>query len=148
MRPANAYGEGQSGELGQGFVAAAIHGFLRNSPITIFGEGGTIRDYIHVEDIAAGITAALDHGCIGETYNIGTGTGTSNIEIIEILSAFASESGIERPPVNINMVRTFDVSRNTLDSSELFRVSGWRPRVSLKDGLARCWRYATTNEHQ
>ncbi|NTW89230.1 MAG: NAD-dependent epimerase/dehydratase family protein, partial [Desulfobulbaceae bacterium] len=78
VRPGNAYGEGQKPFVGQGFVSTAIVSILQEKEITLFGESGTIRDYVHVSDVAAGIHAALDKGMPGSCYNIGTGSGLSN----------------------------------------------------------------------
>ncbi len=62
VRPANAYGVQQRSRTGQGFLAAAIDAILSRREIEIFGDAGTIRDYIHVTDVASGILAALDFG--------------------------------------------------------------------------------------
>src|SRR6267154_449738 len=53
-RPGNAYGEGQRPSTGQGFVAEAIARTLEDQVISLFGDQGTVRDYIHVADIASG----------------------------------------------------------------------------------------------
>jgi UDP-glucose 4-epimerase len=62
VRPGNAYGETQKPFVGQGFIATAIASILTQQELYLYGESGTIRDYIHVEDIAAGIVGALVHG--------------------------------------------------------------------------------------
>jgi len=55
VRPANAFGEGQRTYSGQGFIATAIASVLDGRELTLFGEQGTIRDYLHVADVATGI---------------------------------------------------------------------------------------------
>ena len=82
VRPANAYGVGQRPFIGQGFIATAIASAIKGIPIEIFGKTGTVRDYIYVSDLASGIVSALDHGHLSETYNIGSGVGLSNLEIV------------------------------------------------------------------
>ena len=72
-RPSNAYGDGQKPFAGQGFIPTVIASALEGKSITIFGENGSIRDYIHVTDVATGIAAALEKGLLGEFYNIGSG---------------------------------------------------------------------------
>lgn len=138
VRPSNAYGEGQRPATGQGFVAAAIAAALSGSEIQIFGQDGTIRDYIHVTDVASGILAALELGEEGKVYNIGTGIGTSNIAIVKILERFAAEQNL---PLRTSVLpaRKFDVSANILDSSRLHNKSGWKPAIALEEGLKRAW---------
>jgi UDP-glucose 4-epimerase len=139
VRPANAYGEIQCSGKGQGFIAEAIDAVIAGMEIQIYGDRGTIRDYIHVDDVALGIIAALDHGASGGIYNIGTGVGTSNLDIISMLRELTAPEGID-VKYGILPARVFDVEANILDSSELERISGWRPLVSVVDGIRRVWK--------
>lgn len=138
VRPANAYGEEQRAAGGQGFIAAAMHAIVRGEEFGVFGPEGTVRDYIHVSDIASGILAALDHGEIGGTYNIGTGTGRNNLEVLGEIERFASRDGL---PMLVKTLppRRFDVPANVLDSRKLKAVSGWLPRVDFSSGIERVW---------
>jgi UDP-glucose 4-epimerase len=138
VRPANAYGESQRPFVGQGFVATAIASVLAGQEITLFGENGTIRDYIHAEDIAAGIVAALNDGVPGEIYNIGSGTGRSNRDILDALTPLATEAGLDIR-LSILPMRSFDVPVNILDSSKLHALTGWQPTVTFEDGIRRTW---------
>jgi len=143
-RPANAYGESQRPGTGQGFIAAAVHAALNSVPIEVFGTDGTIRDYIHVEDIADGLVNVLDSGANGECYNIGTGIGSSNRQIIDLIEGMATATGFKLE-VDAKPPRSFDVPENVLDSSKLAGISGWKPRVSLKQGIERVWNHALRN---
>ncbi len=141
VRPANAYGEDQRSGTGQGFLAAAIHAILNGREIEIYGEQGTIRDYVYVSDVASGIMAALRNGHDGKIYNIGTGIGASNLEIVSILREFAERDGFTvrtktLPP------RQFDVEANVLDSSRLRNDAGWSPKIHLRNGIERMWNAA------
>lgn len=140
-RPGNAYGELQAGDVGQGFIATAIWRCLRQQDITVFGERGTTRDYIHVDDIATALMALLDQGVIGETYNIGTGVGADNLQILDLLAALAVESGMTPPKVQINPARPFDVKANILDITKLSTTTGWHPGITLPTGIRRCWNH-------
>jgi len=141
VRPANAYGEDQQAGTGQGFIATAVSAILSAREIEIFGPEGTIRDYIHVSDVATGILTALDHGEDGEIYNLGTGVGTSNAGIIGMLEKLAGKGGV---PVLTKILppRKFDVEANILDSTKLRTRAGWAPTIPLKQGLARAWEEA------
>lgn len=138
VRPANAYGEIQQSGKGQGFIAEAVDAVMGGREIQIYGERGTIRDYIHVDDVAAGIIAALDHGESGSVYNIGTGVGTTNVDVIDHLSRLAAPVGIGVTCRKLPS-RVFDVAANVLDSTSLREVSGWNPWVSVSEGIRRVW---------
>ena len=138
VRPANAYGEDQLAGTGQGFIAAVMAAAFGGREVEIFGAEGTIRDYVHVSDVAAGIVAALDHGQDGEIYNIGTGVGTSNSGIIKIIEGLAGNNGVQ-VLTKVLPSRTFDVEANVLDSAKLSVCSGWTPMIPLEEGLKRAW---------
>lgn len=136
VRPANAYGEIQQSGKGQGFIAEAVDAAIAGREIQIYGQNGTIRDYIHVDDVAAGIIAALDHGKRGGVYNIGTGVGTSNVEVIDHLRRLGTPLGISVQCKKLPS-RIFDVAANVLDSKSLKQISGWKPSVTVSEGIRR-----------
>ena len=140
VRPGNAYGEGQRPFTGQGFVATAMGSILRHKEIVLFGEQGTIRDYVYVGDVARGIAAGLEHGIPGSVYNIGSGIGRSNREILEVIEALARPAGY-RLRIRIAPPRPFDVPINVLDCRKLHRAAGWQPRVPLEEGIQRTWNW-------
>ena len=134
VRPSNVYGVGQYPYVGQGFVSTAIASAIKGFPIKIFGERGTVRDYIYISDLASGIVSALLQGRLSETYNIATGVGLSNLDIIEVLKPLMHEIGCN---VTIDHLpkQTSDVMDNVLDCKKLTTDTGWSPKVSLIDGL-------------
>jgi UDP-glucose 4-epimerase len=138
VRPSNAYGEYQQPFTGQGFIATAIKSILARQAVDIFGPGGTVRDYLHVEDIARGIIAALDFGKPSEVYNIGCGIGRNNLDVLETIRNFAEPSGYA-VGMNIFPEREFDVPVNILDSSKLRSISAWRPEIDFQEGVLRTW---------
>ncbi len=136
VRPANAYGAGQRPFVGQGFISTAMASAMQGKPVKIFGERGAIRDYVYVEDIAEGILAVLEHGHVGEIYNLGSSVGRSNREVLSEMAPLMQEIGcvirIESAPERI-----FDVKTNVLDSSKLRQHTNWVPQVAFDDGLRR-----------
>lgn len=146
VRPANAFGEHQNPYAGQGFIAAAIAAILSRKGISIYGANGTIRDYIHVDDVAGGIVAALEHGQPGTTYNIGSGEGRNNREILDELRPYAQSLSI---PVQIEILpaRKFDVEANVLDSARLRADTGWSIRVPFHQGIERTWEWFVGNKN-
>lgn len=141
VRPGNPYGPNQLGNLGQGFVGAALFAMLQRQPVRVFGERGTVRDYVFIEDLVAGLSAALNHGAVGETYNIGTGIGLDNRAVLDVLDKVAYSSGYT-VDIKTQPSRPFDVAANVLSSARLTYVSGWRPRIEFSEGIARTWAWA------
>jgi UDP-glucose 4-epimerase len=138
VRPGNAYGPEQLPFTGQGFIATAVGSVLARKPVTVFGDRGTVRDYVHVDDVASAIVAALDHGMSGRVYNVGTGVGLDNMDILDLIQTAAAPSGFN-VKVDFAPARPADVSANVLDSSALHRVSGWTARISCEEGVRQVW---------
>jgi len=147
VRPANAFGERQQPFTGQGFVATAIASILRGEEVVLYGESGTIRDYIHVVDLANGIAAALEHGQSGSFYNLGSGVGRSNKEILDAIRPLARSAGLE-VHVKVLPPRGFDVGVNILNSQKLEQETGWKARVSFAEGLERTWNWFYDNHRR
>ena len=138
VRPANAFGPGQRAYAGQGFIGTAIASLLDGRPIDIFGEDGTIRDYLHVHDMATGIVAALVDGRPGEVYNLGSGEGNSNRQVVDILLPLAHAMGLN-PEIRILAGRPFDVKANILEITKIQDHTGWRPSQSFSKSLEQTW---------
>ena len=138
VRPANAYGLGQQPFLGQGFIATAMGHILDHKPVTVFGERGTIRDYVHVRDVASAMVAALQLGINGDIYNIGSGVGRSNLDMLDLIRPLAQAQNLQ---VNITheAERKFDVTANVLNFGRLLSCTGWLPKVSIEEGLLEMW---------
>lgn len=145
VRPGNAYGVGQRPFVGQGFISTAMASVMRGMPIKIFGQHGTVRDYLYVSDLASGIVNALEHGQLSETYNLGSGVGLSNADVIEAIKPLMRKIGCD---VQVESLpeRAFDVKANVLDSTKLKEHTGWRPQVKLEDGLVRTYEWLRTTE--
>jgi len=141
VRPGNPYGPNQLGNLGQGFIASAIFSLLNNKQVNIFGERGTVRDYIYIDDLTNGLVAALDKGKVGEVYNIGTGIGLDNREVLDAIVKISDQSKF---PLNlvIQPERSFDVAENVLSSVKLTYITVWKPKVSFQTGLKKTWLWA------
>lgn len=138
VRPANAYGPGQRPFTGQGFIATAMGSILKQEEVTVFGESGTVRDYVHVADVARGIMAVLQSGGAGQVYNLGSGIGRNNRDVLRAIEPLAAKCNL---PVRIRFEpeRRFDVSANVLDCTKLRACSGWEPEEDFNEGLSSMW---------
>ena len=155
FNPVGAHPSGLIGEDPSGipnnlmpFVAQVAVG--RRESVSVFGgdyptpDGTGVRDYIHVEDLAAGHLAALSYatGRPGRhVFNLGTGRGTSVLEMIE---AFAHAAG--KPiPYRIVDRRPGDIAECWADPARAADVLGWRATRSLEDMVASTWKWQTMN---
>lgn len=115
LRPSNPYGHGQNLYGKQGLIAVAIGRILSDQPITIWGNGSAIRDYIYIDDLSEAFYQLLQKDVVNEIINIGSGKGISINEIISILKE-VTEKEIKIEFVNS---RKADVSNMILDISKL-----------------------------
>jgi UDP-glucose 4-epimerase len=107
-------------------------------------DGTGVRDYIHVLDLAAGHVAALAwmEGRTGvEVFNLGTGKGSS---VLEIIDTFGKACGKEIPYV-IDPRRAGDIAMNYGDASKAEKVLGWHAENDLADMCADSWRWQSMN---
>ena len=138
LRPSNAYGPGQIPFRGQGFVATAMATIMNGGTVRVFGRPGTVRDYVFVDDIAKAIVLALEKGENSAIYNVGSGHGLSNDDVLDHMEKILARDGLsvrrEYAPI-----RPEDVACNVLDVSEFQRVTGWSPEVGIENGLERTY---------
>ncbi|HEV8390560.1 MAG TPA: NAD-dependent epimerase/dehydratase family protein, partial [Dongiaceae bacterium] len=112
LRAANCYGPGQAVKRRQGLIAAILRCNQSGQPLKIAGDGTIVRDYVHVEDVVDALVAAIDGAPgAGERINIGSGRGTSILELIDLFAAIAGR----RLAVEFGPANDFDVPHNVLD---------------------------------
>ena len=134
LRPSNPYGPLQNRVMNQGFIGKLLDASRYNLPITIYGDdGGNIRDYIYIEDLAKGIIAAARQGRVGQIYNLGTGIGYTNLDVVGLVERLL---GIKIPLIR-EPRRPFDVRASILCTKKSSSESGWRYETSLQDGLKK-----------
>ncbi len=137
LRFANVYGERQ-GDGGEGGVISIFaRSVAEGKEITIFGDGEQTRDFIYAGDVAAGVAAALTTAQTNVVYNLSTQTQTSLRELVSVLSDVAGRRiipkyGPERPG---------DIYKSSLSNARARRGLGWKPSVSLEEGLRRTYAY-------
>ena len=156
LRYFNPIGAHQSGQIGEDpngipnnllpYVAQVAVGKLQS--VGVFGDdydtpdGTGVRDYIHVVDLARGHVAALQHMKAGASiYNLGTGNGTS---VLEIIKAFSKACGRDLP-YEIKPRRTGDIAACYADCSKAERELGWRAELSIEQACADSWRWQSQN---
>jgi UDP-glucose 4-epimerase len=132
LRFANVYGPRQEAGLEGGVVAIFLEAMAANEETKIFGDGRQTRDFVHVDDV---VRALLKAPGTSSVFNIGSGRETSVLELHERCRAVCGDS---REPT-MEAAREGDVQRSSLDVSRAADELGWRPEVTLDEGLRRTW---------
>jgi UDP-glucose 4-epimerase len=135
LRFANVYGPRQDAGLEGGVVAIFLERLARAQETIIYGDGGHSRDFVFVDDIVSAALATV--GRRGGPFNVGSGVATT---VAELHAACAKVAGSDDLPT-VAEARLGDVRRSVLDVSLIERELGWRPQVSLADGLERTWNW-------
>ncbi|MDR7301854.1 NAD-dependent epimerase/dehydratase family protein [Haloactinomyces albus] len=134
---ANVYGPRQDPHGEAGVVAIFAGALLEGRATTVFGDGGNTRDYVYVEDVARAFLAAAGERGSGCRYNIGTGMQTSDRELHTLAATAAGAA--DRP--EHAPARPGDVRFSALDAGAAARELGWKPEVTIADGVARTVEY-------
>jgi dTDP-glucose 4,6-dehydratase len=138
-RCSNNYGHYQFPEK---VIPLFVTNLLDGRKIPLYGDGGNIRDWLHVDDHCLGIQLALDKGRSGEIYNIGGGTEMTNRELTERLLAAC---GADWSSVEQVTDRKAHDRRYSLDISKITDELGYRPQVDFESGLAATVRWYVDN---
>src|SRR3954447_17183584 len=133
MRFANVYGPRQDAGLEGGVVAIFLERLARGEETLIFGDGAQSRDFVYVDDVVDALLATV--GRTGGPFNVGTG---DDLTVAQLLAACARVAAVETQP-RFEEARLGDVRRSVLDVGRIEHDLGWRPRVSLAEGLQRTW---------
>ena len=136
LRYPNVYGSRQNPFGEAGVIAIFAHQMLGGEQPTIFGPGDKTRDYTHVSDIVEANILAIERGR-NLICNIGTGVETSDQDIFD---AIAKALGYSSSPI-FTSVRPGEIQRICLDWSKAEQELGWRPKTTLKDGIAKTVSY-------
>ncbi len=134
LRVANVYGPGQPAGRSQGIVGTCLAAVQRGDTVRVFGDGRTVRDYIHVSDVATAVVELARTGGPESVVNVGSGVGHT---ILDLLGLIAKVSGVE-PSVEFSPDRGFDVRAIVLDTTLLTSLIPWRP-AAFEEGLRHTW---------
>lgn len=139
LRFGNVYGPRQDPHGEAGVVAIFCGRIIRGEKLTIFGDGHQTRDYVYVGDVARAIFMAATNplpvkgGVDARAFNIGTGRGTSVLELAKLLQNAAASN----VPVALAPARAGEVQDSFLGCAKAHELLGWKPDVTLPDGLKR-----------
>lgn len=142
VRASNAYGPGQPTRRGQGVIAHWLDAIRREEPIRVLGDPETKRDYVYISDLVDALLLVADVPDSPDRpriVNIGSGTGTSLAELIDLISKTVGFP-IE---VEYSSARGFDAPSTWVDVALARTALGFSPLVDLREGLSKTWRAAS-----
>ena len=123
---------------------------LSGKPLPVYGRGENVRDWLFVEDHAEALLMVATKGASGETYNIGGNAEARNIDIVRRICALLDEARPANGPhdqlIEFVADRPGHDFRYAIDASKIRDRLGWRPSVTLDEGLARTVAWYLDNE--
>ena len=124
---------------------------LAGKPLPIYGDGSNIRDWLYVEDHADALLLVLERGALGESYNIGGENERTNLELVQTLCAILDElrprkTGSYSEQITFVTDRPGHDARYAIDPSRIRTELGWRPSVTVEEGLRRTVTWYLENE--
>ncbi len=134
LRIGNPYGP-RHADMRQGVIPVFIRLARQGLPLRVIGDGSTVRDYVHVDDVARAFLLAATYPGRERVFNIGSGKGRSVMDIIARIEAIhGSALRVEHLPA-----RPFDIPAIVLDTGRALEHLGWRAAIPFEEGIRLTW---------
>ena len=133
-------------------VPVIILNALAGKPLPVYGDGSNVRDWLYVEDHADALLLVVEKGVPGRSYNIGGENERSNLELVRTLCAILDEmrpraAGSHADQITFVADRPGHDARYAIDPTRIRQELGWRPSVTVEDGLRRTVAWYLAHEH-
>jgi len=140
LRITNTYGPGMRIRDGRHtFIGLWFRAILEDTPFEVWG-GDQFRDLTWVEDVVDACLAATDDRATGEVFNVGGAEPMPLLQLAELLVEVAGRGSFVAIPYPADRA-AIEIGSFVADASKIGRMLGWRPRTSLRDGIAETLRY-------
>lgn len=130
-------------------IPVVILNALAGRPIPVYGAGENVRDWLYVEDHADALLCVLQNGVLGRSYNIGGENEARNIDIVRMICALLDEMAPSGAPhdrlISFVTDRPGHDLRYAIDPARIRQELGWRPSVTLQEGLRKTVRWYLDN---
>ena len=131
-------------------IPVVILNALHGKPIPVYGQGENVRDWLYVEDHADALLTVVQRGQVGRSYNIGGENEARNIDLVGMICTLMDEMVPEGAPhdrlITFVTDRPGHDLRYAIDPRRMRNELGWRPSVTLEEGLRRTLRWYLDNE--
>jgi len=133
-------------------IPVIILNALAGRPLPIYGDGSNIRDWLYVEDHAEALLLVLEKGALGRSYTIGGENERTNLQLVRTLCAILDEKRPRNDGSYADLItfvadRPGHDARYAIDPTRIRQELGWRPSVTVEEGLARTVQWYLDNEH-
>jgi dTDP-glucose 4,6-dehydratase len=127
-------------------ILKALHG----EPIPVYGKGENVRDWLYVEDHADALLAVIERGALGRSYNIGGENEARNIDLVRMICGILDElrprPGSYADQITFVEDRPGHDMRYAIDPTRIRDELGWRPSVTLEEGMRKTVVWYLENE--
>lgn len=131
-------------------VPVVILNALAGAPIPIYGKGLNIRDWLYVEDHADALLCVVQKGMVGRSYNIGGENEATNIDLVQTICGILDGKRPRKRPYAEQITYVIDRPghdmRYAIDPTRIRDELGWRPSVTVEEGLERTVQWYLDNE--
>ena len=114
---------------------------LAGEPMPVYGKGDNVRDWLYVDDHARGLCMVLEHGAVGESYNIGGRNERTNLEVVERICDCLDERHPQGKPhrdlISFVADRPGHDFRYAIDATKIETELGWQAQETFETGLAK-----------
>jgi dTDP-glucose 4,6-dehydratase len=133
-------------------IPLTILNALAGKPLPIYGDGSNVRDWLYVEDHADALLLVLAKGRLGRSYNIGGENERTNLELVRTICAILDEMrpkprGFYADQISFVADRPGHDARYAIDPTRIREELGWRPSVTVEEGLRRTVAWYLENEN-
>lgn len=132
-------------------IPVVILNALAGKDLPIYGDGSNIRDWLYVEDHADALLCVLEKGTLGRSYNIGGENERTNLELVKTICGILDEkrprdAGTYADLITFVTDRPGHDARYAIDANRIITELGWKPSVTVEEGLARTVQWYLDNE--
>jgi dTDP-glucose 4,6-dehydratase len=131
-------------------IPVVILNALAGKPIPVYGAGLNVRDWLYVEDHADALLLVVQRGALGRSYNIGGQNERRNIDLVRMVCAILDRKRPKSTPYSDQITFVADRpghdARYAIDATRIREDLGWRPSVTLEEGLEKTVQWYLDNE--
>ncbi len=124
---------------------------MAGQAIPVYGDGSNVRDWLYVEDHADALLTVVEKGEIGRTYNIGGENEAKNIDLVRMICGLLDELRPGAAPyaelITFVTDRPGHDQRYAIDPTRIRTELGWRPSVTVEQGLRKTVEWYLANEN-
>jgi UDP-glucose 4-epimerase len=133
LRPSNVYGNFTNSKTTQGLIPNIINSVLNDQSVKVWGDGESMRDYIHLDDVIEAVKILLNRDFDNQIYNVSSGIGTTVNQILEMIARLSDKKILVERRENPLTIKHVTLSPDKL------KTLGWTPKTNLENGIQQIW---------